>query len=73
MNVLTKLLSRKLAVTVGTIVTVCLQIQDPVQAGVAGAIAVAYVIAQGLVDRASAERVASAVERGLDEARSTSA
>src|SRR5690606_4526758 len=39
MNVLTKLLSRKLAVTVGTILTVCLQISNPVQAGVAGAIA----------------------------------
>lgn len=64
-----KLLSRKLAVTIATILTVVLQIDDPVRAGVAGAIAIAYVIAQGLVDRASVEQVADAVEEGLDEAR----
>lgn len=64
-----KLLSRKLAVTIATILTVVLQIDDPVRAGVAGAIAIAYVIAQGLVDRASVEQVAKAVEEGLDEAR----
>ena len=64
-----KLLSRKLAVTIATILTVVLQIDDPVRAGVAGAIAIAYVIAQGLVDRASVEQVANAVEEGLDEAR----
>lgn len=69
MNPLTKLFSRKLAVTVATILTVVLQIDDPVQAGVAGAVAIAYVIAQGLVDRASVEQVANAVEEGLDEAR----
>ena len=64
-----KLLSRKLAVTIATILTVVLQIDDPVRVGVAGAIAIAYVIAQGLVDRASVEQVANAVEEGLDEAR----
>ena len=69
MNPLTKLFSRKLAVTVATILTVVLQIEDPMRAGVAGAIAIAYVIAQGLVDRASVEQVASAVEEGLEEAR----
>ena len=64
-----KLLSRKLGVTVATILTVVLQIDDPVRAAVAGAIAIAYVVAQGLVDRASVDRVADAVEEGLDEAR----
>ncbi len=64
-----KLLSRKLGVTLATIVTVVLQIDDPVRAMVAGAIAIAYVVAQGLVDRSGVEKVAAAVEEGLDEAR----
>ena len=64
-----KLLSRKLAVTVGTILTVVLQIEDPVRAGVAGAVAMAYVLAQGFVDRASIERVAAAAEEGIAKAR----
>ncbi len=64
-----KLFSRKLGVTLATIVTVVLQIDDPIRAAVAGAVAIAYVIAQGLVDRASVEKVASAVEEGLKEAR----
>ncbi len=64
-----KLLSRKLGVTLATIVTVVLQIDDPIRAAVAGAVAIAYVIAQGLVDRAGVEKVAGAVEEGLKEAR----
>lgn len=64
-----KLLSRKLGVTVATILTVVLQIDDPVRAGVVGAIAIAYVVAQGLVDRKQVDQVANAVEEGLDEAR----
>jgi len=67
-----KLFSRKLGVTLATIITVVLQIDDPVRAAVAGAVAIAYVIAQGLVDRASVERVASAVEEGLTDAREVS-
>jgi hypothetical protein len=64
-----KLFSRKLGVTVATILTVVLQIDDPTRAAVAGAIAIAYVVAQGLVDRASVEKVAAAAEEGLEEAR----
>lgn len=64
-----KLLSRKLAVTVATILTVVLQIDDPVRAGVAGAVAIAYVLAQAFVDRASVERVAAAAQEGLKDAR----
>jgi hypothetical protein len=64
-----KLLSRKLAVTVATILTVVLQIDDPVRAGVAGAVAIAYVLAQAFVDRPSVERVAAAAEEGLKDAR----
>ncbi len=64
-----KLFSRKLGVTLATIVTVVLQIDDPIRAAVAGAVAIAYVIAQGLVDKASVEKVAGAVEEGLKEAR----
>ena len=67
-----KLLSRKLGVTVATILTVVLQIDDPVRAGVAGAVAIAYVIAQGLVDKSQVERVAQAVDAGLDTARTNS-
>jgi hypothetical protein len=64
-----KLLSRKLGVTVATILTVVLQIDDPVRAGVAGAVAIAYVLAQAFVDRASVERVAGAAEEGVQKAR----
>ena len=64
-----KLLSRKLGVTVATILTVVLQIDDPVRAGVAGAVAIAYVLAQAFVDRASVERVADADEEGVKQAR----
>lgn len=64
-----KLLSRKLGVTVATILTVVLQIDDPVRAGVAGAVAIAYVLAQAFVDRASVERVADAAEQGVKQAR----
>lgn len=64
-----KLLSRKLGVTIATIFTVVLQMDDPVRAGVAGAVAIAYVIAQAFVDRAQVERVASAAEDGLEKAR----
>jgi len=65
-----KLLSRKLGVTLATILGVVFQIDDPARAGVAGAVAIVYVIAQALVDKAAVERVASAVETGLVEARS---
>jgi hypothetical protein len=64
-----KFLSRKLAVTLTTIVGVVLQVDDPVRAGVAGAVAIAYVIAQAMLDKASVERVTTAVETGIAEAR----
>jgi hypothetical protein len=64
-----KLLSRKLGVTLATIVGVVFQIDDPAKAGVAGAVAIVYVIAQALVDKATVERVANAAEAGLAEAR----
>jgi len=64
-----KLFSRKLGVTLATIFTVVLQIDEPVRAGVVGAVAIAYVIAQALVDKAGVERVTKAVEEGIAEAR----
>lgn len=64
-----KLLSRKLGVTVATILTVVLQIDDPVRAGVAGAVAIAYVLGQAFVDKASVERIAAATEEGIEKAR----
>lgn len=64
-----KLFSRKLGVTLATIITVVLQIDDPVRAAVAGAVAIAYVLAEGLIDRAKVEQVAAAVEEGIDQAR----
>ena len=66
---MSKLLSRKLGVTIATILGVVLQVDDPVRAGVAGAVAIAYVLAQALVDKAEVERVASAAEEGLATAR----
>ena len=64
-----KLVSRKLGVTIATIVAVVLEIDDPVRAGVAGAVAIAYVIAQALVDNTEVERVVKAAEEGADKAR----
>ena len=64
-----KLVSRKLGVTVATIVAVVLEIDDPVRAGVAGAVAIAYVIAQAFVDKTEVERVVKAAEEGADKAR----
>jgi hypothetical protein len=64
-----KLFSRKLGVTIATIVAVVLEIDDPVRAGVAGAVAIAYVIAQALVDKTEVERVVNAAEEGADKAR----
>ncbi len=64
-----KLISRKLGVTVATILAVVLEIEDPVRAGVAGAVAIAYVIAQALVDKSEVERVVNAAEEGVDKAR----
>jgi hypothetical protein len=66
---MTKLLSRKLGVTIATILAVVLQVDDPVRAAVAGAVAIAYVIAQAFVDKTEVERVATALEEGLDLAR----
>lgn len=66
---MSKLLSRKFGVTVATILTVVLQIEDPIRAGVAAAVAIAYVIGEALIDRASLERVATAAEQGLSTAR----
>lgn len=66
---MSKLLSRKFGLSAATILTVVLQMEDPIRAGVAGAVAIAYVIAEALVDRASVERVAIAVEDGVDKAR----
>lgn len=65
-----KLLSRKLLVTLGTLVTVLLESDlTDWQRCVAGVIACAYVVAQGIVDKATAEQAARALERGLSEAR----
>lgn len=66
---MSKLLSRKFGVTVATILTIVLQMEDPVRAGVAGAVAIAYVIAEALIDRASVERIATAAEEGVIKAR----
>lgn len=66
---MSKLLSRKFGVTVATILTIVLQMEDPVRAGVAGAVAIAYVIAEALIDRASVERIATAAEEGAIKAR----
>ena len=64
-----KLISRKLGVTIATILAVVLEIEDPVRAGVAGAVAIAYVIAQALIDKTEVERVVNAAEEGVDKAR----
>lgn len=64
-----KLFSRKLGVTLATLLGVIFQIQDPVVALVAGAVSIAYVFAQARIDKAEIERVAQAAERGLSEAR----
>lgn len=66
---MSKLFSRKFGVTVATILTIVLQMEDPIRAGVAGAVAIAYVIAEGLIDRAAVERVATAAEEGISKAR----
>ncbi len=67
-----KLLSRKLGVTVATILTVVLQIEDPTRAGIVGAVAIAYVISQALVDKSDVERITKAVEEGINEGREVS-
>lgn len=67
-----KLLSRKLGLSLAAIAAIVLEIDDPVKAGVVGVVAAVYVIAQGLVDKAAAERVASAVEQGVAEGRKAS-
>ena len=59
--------------TLATLLGVIFQIDDPTTAGIAGAVAIAYVIAQALVDKAQVERVAQASELGLSEARKASA
>ena len=70
---MSKVLSRKLGVTLATLLGVIFQIDDPTKAGIAGAVAIAYVIAQALVDKAHVEHVAQAAEVGLSEARRASA
>ncbi|MFO7180899.1 MAG: hypothetical protein DIU78_019520 [Pseudomonadota bacterium] len=69
---MSKLISRKLGVTIATILAVVLEIGDPVRAGVAGAVAIVYVIAQALVDKTEVERVVNAAEEGVDKARELS-
>lgn len=71
-NEMQKLFSRKLGITLATLLGVVFQIQDPVTALVAGAVSIAYVLAQARIDKAEVERVAKAAELGLSEARKAS-
>lgn len=64
-----KLFSRKLGVTLATLLGVIFQIQDPITAAIAGAVSIAYVLAQARIDKAEVDRVAKAAELGLAEAR----
>jgi hypothetical protein len=61
---MSKLLSRKLAVTLGSIVTIIMGIDDHVKAAIVGLVAVAYVIGQALVDKET-EKVVGAIEEGI--------
>jgi hypothetical protein len=62
---MSKLLSRKLAVTLGSIVTIVMGIDDHWKAAIVGFVAAAYVIAQALVDK-EAEKVTNAIVEGIE-------
>lgn len=66
---LQKLLSRKLWVAVATLLTIVLDYEDPVRAGVGAAVGIAYILGEAFVDRASVNRVASGAEEGIARAR----
>lgn len=63
---LTKLLSRKFLVTAGALSSVLLGADiEPLRMAIMGAVAVVYILTEGLLDRARAEELRSAVEQGL--------
>lgn len=66
---MSKLLSRKLAVAISTIAGVFFNSEDPIRAGIAGAVAIAYVIAQAFVDRGTLDKVSEAAADGVGKGR----
>ncbi len=67
-----KLFSRKLGVTLATILSVSFQGNDALHAAISAAVGIAYVVAQAFVDRGAVDRVSSAVEEGLANAAAVS-
>lgn len=67
-----KFFSRKLGVTLATILSVVLQGADPVRAAITAAVGIVYVVAQAFVDRGTLDKIASAAQAGLASAASAS-
>ena len=68
-----KFFSRKLGVTLATLLSVVFQGVDPVRAAITAAVGIAYVIAQAFVDRGTLDNIASAAQVGLATAAGSSA
>jgi hypothetical protein len=59
-----RLTSRKLGVSVATVVAIVVEIEDPVRAAIVAVVAIAYVLGQAFVD-GRAVQVADAVTDGI--------